>query len=103
MEEDWWLVVPLGSGGTFLKITAMKRYWNKPYKKVEKSRNCDVMVDNQWLGPLEANTEGIIIEDTSRDGQRKVKQMRTTNIDLLAGQNTIAVFKIKDQKQIMTT
>lgn len=73
----------------------MKRYWNKPYKKLEKSGNSNVLVDNQWLGPLEENTEGIIIEDTSRDGQRKVKQMSTTNIDLLAGQNTVAVFKIR--------
>lgn len=76
----------------------MKKHWNKPYKRVE--RIGSLVVNNQWLGLYDDQTTGIVIEQNrTPEGITQIKPMRTSNINLLAGLNTVAVFRITSRKQ----
>jgi hypothetical protein len=55
------------------------------------------LVDNKLLGTLDQDTEGIVMDNVQdRDKMKlRVKIMRTSNIELLQGNSTVAVFRIK--------
>lgn len=73
-------------------------------KAIKKSRDIGpYIIDEKWLGELNENTVGIVVEN-SLDREKfkpRVKVMRTENIDLLAGHNTVAIFRIKKNRPVV--
>jgi hypothetical protein len=60
-------------------------------------------VDTKFRGHLNERTEGIVMDnvaDRINPGRTKIKYFVTENIDLLAGNNTVAIFRIKKEEAI---
>jgi hypothetical protein len=78
-----------------------RRIWNKPFKQFEQSGS--IGINNRWIGDYNEHTNAIVVESVTRQGMTVQKPMRTSNVSLLAGENTIAVFRIKERKGLSGT
>lgn len=57
-----------------------------------------IAINNKWIGDYDEKTNAIVVEQIIRNGIIIQKPMRTSNVRLLAGENTIAVFRIKSKR-----
>lgn len=61
-------------------------------------------INTKWLGEFNAKTEGVVIDKVvTKEGKIQLKPQRTENIELLAGESTVAVFHIKGRSKKVFT
>jgi hypothetical protein len=63
----------------------------------------DVMVDEKFIGDFTDKTQGVVIDSVQDRNKRKtrIKVVRTENVKLFAGNDTVCVFWVKGRRPLM--